>query len=44
MLAKDVVEEISRRYEDYGQLDKSDKKLINSGINRACGLVLRNIK
>jgi hypothetical protein len=43
MLARDVVEEISRRFEEYKKLEKKDKKIINSGINKACSLVLRDL-
>ncbi len=43
ILARDVVEEISRRFDEYNSLEKQDRKLINSGINTACGLVLRDL-
>ncbi|MDQ7008930.1 MAG: RNA ligase family protein [Candidatus Gracilibacteria bacterium] len=43
LLSKDIVEEISKEFEDYNILDKKDKKIINGAINKACGLFVRDL-
>ena len=40
LLARDIVEEIERRFEEFLQLEKQDQKLIKSGINRAASLAI----
>ena len=40
LLARDIVEEVERRFGEFLQLEKQDQKLIKSGINRAASLAV----
>jgi hypothetical protein len=43
LLSQDIVEQVIKEFEDYNLLDKKDKKIINSWINKVCGLFVRDL-